>query len=481
MTANVDDKRDKKKLGLALITVPIAIIAPTAEPAAANTRAEEGFDTQAEVPDLTGKTANPVQAATTSGSASIGKTEQLTYTVKIGDTISKIAKKFQLSPKQVLVLNDLSEKDFIFPGQKLKLVNHAEVPTAVSAASQTTTHLVRSGDTINSIAKKYSVPVKTVLAINKLSANTLIFPGQKLTIGSVVKESPKRKLPKFHVVESGETLSSIAKLYGIELPKLLAANSLTKSSLIYSGQKLQLSATEVGPNSKVAEPNKSNSAASQPSGLASADPHRPSNFCKVHGYHTVKLGESVSKIAAIYGLGTAAVLQENKLTWSSTIFVGQKLVIPGVHKIQFCPDVVKLTAEMRTNAETILSVGRSLAVSDYGIVIALATAMQESGLKNLSYGDRDSLGLFQQRPSAHWGTAEEILNPEYAARAFFGGSTSPTQGVARGLLDIESWEEMTLTQAAQAVQISAFPKAYAKWEASAWVWLDDLNGALPSE
>ena len=156
------------------------------------------------------------------------------------------------------------------------------------------------------------------------------------------------------------------------------------------------------------------------------------------------------------------------------IYIGQKLVIPGVHEIKFCPELTTMTAEMKSNAQVIFRIGKSLGVSDYGIVIALATAMQESGLRNLSYGDRDSVGLFQQRPSAHWGKVEQIMNPEYAARAFFGGNTSPTFGVARGLLDIKDWASKQLTEAAQAVQISAYPNAYAKWEASAWIWLDQL-------
>jgi hypothetical protein len=69
---------------------------------------------------------------------------------------------------------------------------------------------------------------------------------------------------------------------------------------------------------------------------------------------------------------------------------------------------------------------------------------------------------------------DQIMNPEYSARAFFGGKTSPTLGAARGLLDIKGWSSKSLTEAAQAVQISAYPNAYAKWEASAWVWLDQL-------
>jgi hypothetical protein len=73
------------------------------------------------------------------------------------------------------------------------------------------------------------------------------------------------------------------------------------------------------------------------------------------------------------------------------------------------------------------------------------------------------------------------MNPEYSARAFFGGRTSPTYGAARGLMDIKNWSAMSLTQAAQAVQISAYPNAYAKWESSAWVWLDQLMGSGPEE
>ena len=83
---------------------------------------------------------------------------------------------------------------------------------------------------------------------------------------------------------------------------------------------------------------------------------------------------------------------------------------------------------MRANAAVIVQVGRHDGVSDAGIVIALAAAMQESSLRNVNYGDRDSLGLFQQRPSAGWGTPDAGLDPTYAARAFYGGPTNPNPG-----------------------------------------------------
>ena len=100
------------------------------------------------------------------------------------------------------------------------------------------------------------------------------------------------------------------------------------------------------------------------------------------------------------------------------------------------------------------------------------TAMQESTLRNLDYGDRDSLGLFQQRPSMGWGSPAQVREPAYAAAAFYGGPDSPTGN--RGLLGIPRWQQLPLTVAAQAVQRSAFPNAYARWESPARGWLADI-------
>ncbi|HET6295711.1 MAG TPA: hypothetical protein VFG33_20160 [Kribbella sp.] len=97
-------------------------------------------------------------------------------------------------------------------------------------------------------------------------------------------------------------------------------------------------------------------------------------------------------------------------------------------------------------------------------LVALMTALQESQLENINYGDRDSVGLFQQRPSAGWGSVKQILDPNYAAEAFFGGAKLPSPP---GLVDINGWPSMSYTEAAQAVQVSAFPNAYARHEETA--------------
>jgi hypothetical protein len=97
-------------------------------------------------------------------------------------------------------------------------------------------------------------------------------------------------------------------------------------------------------------------------------------------------------------------------------------------------------------------------------LIALMTGLVESDLQNLTYGDADSVGLFQQRPGAGWGSREQIMDPHYAADAFFGGSAAPSPP---GLVDINGWPSMALGDAAQAVQVSAFPDRYAVREQEA--------------
>ncbi|GAA4962079.1 hypothetical protein GCM10025331_61900 [Actinoplanes utahensis] len=122
------------------------------------------------------------------------------------------------------------------------------------------------------------------------------------------------------------------------------------------------------------------------------------------------------------------------------------------------------TAQM-ANAATIAAVGVRRNMPEQAIVVALATAFQESKLENLDSGDRDSVGLFQQRPSQGWGTVEQIQDPRYAADKFY---------VA--LKKVKGWERMRVTDAAQKVQRSAYPEAYQKWADESKVLAAALTG-----
>jgi len=120
----------------------------------------------------------------------------------------------------------------------------------------------------------------------------------------------------------------------------------------------------------------------------------------------------------------------------------------------------KWDSTQRNNATTIVQVGLALGISKRGLVVALATAMQESRLYNLGHlganNDHDSLGLFQQRPSMGWGSKAQVTDPVYSATAFY-----------LALQRVPGWKSMKVTVAAQRVQRSAYPNAYAKWETDA--------------
>lgn len=151
-------------------------------------------------------------------------------------------------------------------------------------------------------------------------------------------------------------------------------------------------------------------------------------------------------------------------------------VLAQLMRMRFASNYPTMTAEQARNAIAIAQIARDLEIPRSGLQIAIATAIQESKLVNLTGGDRDSGGLFQQRPSAGWGTRAEITNPVLAARAFFGQAQHTGNP---GLLDIPGWQNMPLTQAAQAVQASGYPDAYAQWTDVAGDITDLLGGDLP--
>lgn len=129
----------------------------------------------------------------------------------------------------------------------------------------------------------------------------------------------------------------------------------------------------------------------------------------------------------------------------------------------------KLSPDQAQNAGLIAATGVQRGLPARAVTIALATALQESKLVNVDYGDRDSLGLFQQRPSQGWGTPEQVQDPVYATGRFYDG-----------LVTIDGYENLPITEAAQAVQRSGFPDAYAQHETRSRAWASALTGWSPA-
>jgi hypothetical protein len=146
--------------------------------------------------------------------------------------------------------------------------------------------------------------------------------------------------------------------------------------------------------------------------------------------------------------------------------IAQANATPGPSAAATAPECVapktphRWDYKQRKNATTIVQVGVALDLPERAEVVALAAAMQESRLYNLGHlgarNDHDSLGLFQQRPSMGWGSAAQVTDPVFAATAFY-----------LALQRVPRWQKMAVTVAAQKVQRSAYPNAYAKWEADA--------------
>lgn len=350
------------------------------------------------------------------------------------------------------------------------------VTTVAAVSKAPTTYTVRQGDTVSAIAARFGLSAQEVLVRNGLGWNTIIHPGQTLHLASTpaVQSAPTRATTtstgaassSYHV-RSGDTVSGIASRIGVSTQALLTANNLSQRSVIYPGQTLRVPS------------------AAAPSGGSASGSTRPASTTSAtasSGTVRIATGDTIAAIAAAHHVSVKALLAANGLSYTSTIYAGKTLVLPSATASAAVSTsgatssggassgTTVLSAEQWRNAATIVSVGRSLGVPQRGLVVALAAAMQESSLRNLSHGDRDSVGLFQQRPSQGWGSKASLQDPATAAKRFFVGNPGHT----RGLLGVPGWSSMSVTDAAQAVQVSAYPTAYAKWAAPAETWLASL-------
>ncbi len=398
-----------------------------------------------------------------------------------------------------MALQPGTARDDTRPGLAQRL-SHAMLPMAHSIIAAVrpdlpATYTVKAGDTVSSIAEAFGLPTPAVLTLTGLSWNSLGHEGHILKLSPEPTKkragSPARLAANGYVVSPGETITTIAGRLGISTEALTAHNNLEPSSTIYAGQMLRVpgatrptlarTTTATMPviasaPTIIAASDTSEGTAEESAGTETAAPFDAADLplAEKPALIVVQVPKKpvtpapkapAAKPAPVAQASTPTPAPAPAPEASSTGGVGQPVT----------GSITPLNDERRSNAQIIIQVGRELGVPDYGIVIALATAMQESSLRNINWGDRDSVGLYQQRPSSGWGTVEQIMDQAYATRLFFGGPQNPNKGKTRGLLDIAGWQNMALTDAAQRVQISAYPQAYAKWEPSAWAWLYELT------
>ncbi|WP_051154802.1 hypothetical protein [Ruania albidiflava] len=172
-------------------------------------------------------------------------------------------------------------------------------------------------------------------------------------------------------------------------------------------------------------------------------------------------GRTLATLIVVALLVAGGLLAWNKVTGAERSFTAR--CVAGTDG-----DAAALTLEQSDIAALIGAIALERELPARALTIAIATAMQESRLRNLDYGDRDSLGVFQQRPSQDWGTAEQVMDPYYATNAFFDV-----------LVTIEGYRDLEVTDAAQRVQRSAFPNAYAQHESLARLFASAMSGYSP--
>lgn len=335
------------------------------------------------------------------------------------------------------------------------------------AADAAETHDVQPGDTVSGIAIRNGLQTVDLLRWNDLTSATAssIRAGQTLVLHAPKKQKKAHSEAtgakpgaKTHTVASGETLWSIASEHRITLNALVKANDLKASSIIYPGQKLKLSGSATS----------SGGSPTPASGKSSS----------TSGSHTVVSGDTLWSIASANDTTVGAILDANGLERGAIIYPGQKLELEAPREKATAENpqrFASLDADQAANARLIIRVGRSLGVGDRAVAEALATAVVESSLRNVSHGHLDSIGLFQQRTSQGWGTKKQIMDRTRAVEAFFGGANDPNGYRTRGLFDVPGWQNMPFGEPAQIVQFSGHPDRYAQWKVQSYRWISELG------
>ena len=252
------------------------------------------------------------------------------YTVKAGDTLYGISRKFGMSLSQLISANGISTSSVIQPGQTLRVVGGEASSTVVktntaSIRTSSGNYIVQPGDTLYSIARRSGMSLSTLLSINGLSQSSIIFPGQSLTVaqsdGRTVSAgyTPSKTAATStstsgtYTVQAGDTLYSIARRSGMSLNTLLSINGLSQSSVIRPGQTLSLSGS-----------------ASQTT--AAPVSYQTTSTSTGNGTYTVKAGDTLYRIAYNHGISLTTLLSINGLSETSTIRPGQQLVVSGSAK-----------------------------------------------------------------------------------------------------------------------------------------------------
>lgn len=264
----------------------------------------------------------------------------------------------------------------------------------------------------------HGVSLEQLCLANGLTEQSMLFPGQKLTIPDTSVSTSASEPPSTHVVSAGETTVSIASRYGLTLEDLRSFNNLTSDAVLFPGRILKLLA---------------------PAQEISVDSPKTPKHCLVHGYHKVKAGDQLARIAAFHGVSTQALLTANNLSWNSVVSPGTKLVIPIAHTALNCPSLVQLSETSFSIARDLVNIATKLALAEFAIVAGLCLEMQRSGLL-----------------------------PEMGNRQLM-------QQLVVDLSEVELMENIGIREVLSRAGYIELSEGASLWEPSAWAWLHHIR------
>jgi LysM repeat protein/Tol biopolymer transport system component len=249
------------------------------------------------------------------------------HVVQWGETISIIASRYGVTVEAILVVNGLSDPNFVYVGQRLT------IPTS-SDFSEGGQHVVARGETLTSIALRYGTTVGALASANGLRDTDFIYAGQILIIpGGASPGSPPPPgsggCAVYHTVQYGDTLSGIAWQYGTTTNALMQTNNLY-SDIIYQGQRLCIPQGGVATGPSNPPPSRPTSSTPPSQQAPSPKPAPPPEQAPKYTYYTVRPGDTLVSIARRFGINQEAIMRANNISNPNFVYTGQRLIIPGV-------------------------------------------------------------------------------------------------------------------------------------------------------
>lgn len=167
-------------------------------------------------------------------------TETLYYTVQSGDTLWRIARQYGTTVQEIVAINQIENPNLIYPGQTLKIITNSTVPGTEIRKTGSIIYIVQSGNTLSGIAEKYGVTVGQIVEMNDIENPNLIYPGEKIRIKGATKETLNSEGQRYYTIQRGDTLSGIARRYGVSVNYLVRLNGIKDPNLIYPGTVLKV-------------------------------------------------------------------------------------------------------------------------------------------------------------------------------------------------------------------------------------------------